>query len=306
VTPSENTIQGKDGRKHRIFFVRGHMRSGTNWTGALLNLHPRISCCGEFHFERLGAAFDHFCERRWLAEKGMPVAEAARDMFAETIRRCIGAVIPAKPHAMWVGDRTPAPIDRLLPGAPTIHIVRDGRDVLVSWMFHRLGMDQPLATAELQAWRETFLDRPSLFVEEPQRLLCHEPLVRERARIWREHVVADLATIAAAQHDPRGPVLSLTYESLHEDVEARRAEMYEFLGLDPAEAEPLGDDNWTRPGFDRVNPSSFYRQGEVGAWRRYFTPDAERWFKEEAGDALVRLGYETDASWSVTSCARAS
>ena len=34
---------------HEYFFVRGHPRSGTNWIGALLNLHPQINCWGEFH-----------------------------------------------------------------------------------------------------------------------------------------------------------------------------------------------------------------------------------------------------------------
>ena len=44
--------------EHSFFFVRGHPRSGTNWVGALLNLHPQVNCFGEFHFEDIRNAID--------------------------------------------------------------------------------------------------------------------------------------------------------------------------------------------------------------------------------------------------------
>jgi hypothetical protein len=45
------------------------------------------------------------------------------------------------------------------------------------------------------------------------------------------------------------------------------------------------------------DPSSFFRKGVAGDWRSVFTEKDRRVFKEEAGQLLVRLGYENDDSW---------
>src|SRR3954470_6966991 len=50
---------------HGLFFVRGHPRSGTNWVGALLNLHPQVNCFGEFHFEDIRNAIDALQAQPW-------------------------------------------------------------------------------------------------------------------------------------------------------------------------------------------------------------------------------------------------
>ena len=39
-----------------VFLLRGFVRSGTNWMGRILNLHPDINCQGEFHLY----PFKHF------------------------------------------------------------------------------------------------------------------------------------------------------------------------------------------------------------------------------------------------------
>jgi len=73
--------------------------------------------------------------------------------------------------------------------------------------------------------------------------------------------------------------------------------MYLFLGLDPGEAAPISAETGTAPGFAREDPGAFFRHGAVGDWKRYFTDDTRRWFKEGAGELLVELGYERDANW---------
>jgi hypothetical protein len=45
------------------------------------------------------------------------------------------------------------------------------------------------------------------------------------------------------------------------------------------------------------DPSSFYRKGVAGDWKKYFTEEDRRVFKEEAGELLIRLGYEEDLDW---------
>jgi len=48
-----------------------------------------------------------------------------------------------------------------------------------------------------------------------------------------------------------------------------------------------------------INPqrSPTFRSGKTGEWKKHFTDEHKRIFKEVAGDLLVRLGYETGNDW---------
>jgi hypothetical protein len=48
-----------------------------------------------------------------------------------------------------------------------------------------------------------------------------------------------------------------------------------------------------------INPkkSPTFRSGRTGEWKKYFTSEHKRIFKDVAGDLLVRLGYEEDHDW---------
>lgn len=48
-----------------------------------------------------------------------------------------------------------------------------------------------------------------------------------------------------------------------------------------------------------INPtkSPTFRSGKTGEWKKYFTDEHKKIFKEVAGDLLVRLGYEKDGDW---------
>ena len=48
------------------------------------------------------------------------------------------------------------------------------------------------------------------------------------------------------------------------------------------------------------DPRSHYRKGQPGDWRNHFTEEHVAAFKEKFGDLVVRLGYETDNSWTVS------
>ena len=73
------------------------------------------------------------------------------------------------------------------------------------------------------------------------------------------------------------------------DVESGRRKMYEFLDLDPAEALPISGESRTAPGFEKEDPASFWRHGQVGDWRKYANDDFKRWFKAAAGEAFIRM-----------------
>jgi len=48
-----------------------------------------------------------------------------------------------------------------------------------------------------------------------------------------------------------------------------------------------------------INPkkSPTFRSGKTGEWKKYFTPEHKKIFKDVAGDLLVRLGYEQSNNW---------
>ncbi len=50
---------------------------------------------------------------------------------------------------------------------------------------------------------------------------------------------------------------------------------------------------------ESVDPKSSptFRSGKTGEWKKYFTDEHKRIFKDVAGDLLIKLGYEEDGDW---------
>jgi hypothetical protein len=290
-------------KRFRVFFIRGYMRSGTNWVCNLLNLHPQVLSTGEFHLHLVRRAFDE------LLDRASPVStrltdSAAKASFEAWTHQCVVNGVPwhEKLSAVWLGDRTPARLEPLLiEGAPSILIVRDGRDVLVSRTYHILrrisvGDHAFRRLPRMRQKREVFLEDPAYFIERPDELLDDEEWVRTSARAWADHVAADRRSIDRVNARLLdAPVLVVRYEELHANTIGWRSEMFDFLGVDPSQAEPL--DDLTTPGFAREDARSHYRRGAVGDWRKYFTPTVADWYKEEAGEQLIEEGYEQDLDW---------
>jgi hypothetical protein len=48
-----------------------------------------------------------------------------------------------------------------------------------------------------------------------------------------------------------------------------------------------------------INPSKSptFRSGKTGEWKKHFTQEHKRIFKNVASDLLIRLGYEKDNDW---------
>lgn len=150
------------------FFIFGCGRSGTSLLSRMLNEHPRLAVPNESHL------FDTFGPlRRWygdlrevenrarLAADMLPAVAARRwspplrsDQVLAAVRACdpvrdghLGGVVDAvlrswaqsQGKSRW-GEKTPGhlfswpEISGWLPHAQAIHIIRDGRDVALSWI----------------------------------------------------------------------------------------------------------------------------------------------------------------------------
>lgn len=299
-----------NGKAYKVFFFCGHPRSGTHWMDGVLKLHPKVWIDGEYRFESLHNSLVDLTSKGWHACYREPMRSQAVASFHRTIKEIVGSSWSMRPGAEWLGDRTPRPIRCFLPGAPHFLIIRDPRDVIVSWAHQEIknaafnytdgGFD-----AHFRDHRVQFLADPKYFEKNPQFLLGHEPWMRRLAGRWRRHMRVDLECLKKMDAGESsggiagGPArcLVVRYENIHKEPEVQRAKLYRFLGLDPIEAGPLSAETKTKPKLAVENPHGVYRKGAVGDWVSYFTDDVKRWFKDQANDTLVELGYETDDKW---------
>lgn len=283
-------IEGK-----KFFAIRGYMKSGTNWVGRLLNLHPQISCTGEFHWERISSqliATVNESENLYEQEGLLHKIWHQMDRFIKE-----SMVLANDAQALWIGDRTPSHIEpSVILGARVFNLIRDGRDVLVSEAHHFFnnpdiypsyaGMDQ------MKVRINQFRADSNFFIRNPLELLACDEFVRDSAFFWDETIRRNQEVIDS-HRDMQ--CMEVRYELVHQDTESWRRRMYEFLNVDPSRAAPLTFN--TVAGFDKEMPNQFRRKGAVGDWRNYVTPRAREIFNEVAGASLVRLGYAKSLDW---------
>jgi len=300
--PNAWTVRSpKTGLEHRFFYLCGCWKSGTHWVQNILNLHPQVNMKGEYHFEVMLRALDRFTNPHWHVGHGPKARRVASRAMQNLVRRTMYATTRDRPEALWLGDRTPRHLREVLPGAPMLWLLRDGRDVLVSWSFHWLRVKNPRVfnarfKDQIEKFAPEFALHPDRFRDPETGLLGDDRWVRRTAREWAGYIRNDTAQFAALT-GAGTPVHRVGYEQLHASPHEGAAEMYRFLGLDPALAQPLSTETKTLPGFKSENLKSATRKGETGDWRNYFNERISRIFKEEAGQALVDAGYEKDLNW---------
>ena len=163
-------------------------------------------------------------------------------------------------------------------------IFRDPRDVVVSHVFYVTDMEAHHVHHEYYAALPDFnarlnvsiLGRPDISIEFPNIADRFVPYLN-----WLDCV----------------EVLSIHFEDLINDRSAALSRIMDhFLAHVPLQAprqlilESLESS---------INPSRSptFRSGKTGEWKKYFTEEHKRLFKNVAGDLLIRLGYEKDNDW---------
>jgi len=188
-------------------------------------------------------------------------------------------------------------------------LVRDGRDVVVSWIYHLMRIcakdgycviyDWYGDTPHMRSKVEKYKNDNNYFSDHP------EELVQEADEKWFRGMCGNWAWFQkdsqeAMEEMAQGSTYTLFYEKLHSETDEERQRLYKFLGLDVERRRPLTPK--TLPGFGRntqesQHGESFFRKGEPGDWKRYATPLFKKWFKEVAGNSLIFYGYEKDKEW---------
>lgn len=275
---------------HAPFFLTGAPKSGTTWLGKLLDAHPQIACRGEACVHHFGLELVKACQNyRALLAKRRTVVTDSNDypdlqwkdvlhlMRTFILLRLDAIADPAKTDLRFVGEKDPEhavhfkDLDRLVPEAKIIHIIRDGRAVFVSAWHHNVRSKDP------------DVDR-----------LGFEGFLDIGAKDWSNRV-------RQARQDAKewqGRYFELRYEDLVAEPELWFTRTLEFLGADTSpevvracvEAASFEKLSQGRKA-GQEDASSFFRKGIPDDWKTQMTPAQIQRFEALAGDLLKELGY---------------
>jgi hypothetical protein len=322
------------GEKMPVFFVVGLAKSGTTWLMKTLDAHPEVLCKGEGRFfgeeyrrkvlaqtqtkqqpsslynALLGSEYLRlWIERSVWSRDGDP-DEHIRDLVRLATDYFLTAEL-SKSGKKVVGDKTPLlgpkfieEIHEIYPEARVIHILRDGRDQAVSFIHQqgnraKRGRTHRLSPEEL-AKSEAYRRSPQELSEIGEGMFAEKTL-RKAAQNW---------TLRVGQAIEDGPVLfgdrytEVRYEDLLEHPNEEVERLLGFLRVDTDET--LVEHCVSSASFEKLSkgrqrgqedPSSFYRKGVAGDWKYLFDERDKEVYKEEAGQLLIRLGYEKNGGW---------
>lgn len=263
------------------FFIIGSARSGTTLLRLILNAHPQVAVPPESRFitelwkgQRevdVARFLDALAAHKRFQTWDLPIDAVAGEIgggpvigYPDAIRAAFDAYAHVNGKSRW-GDKTPRYVEKLeliadlFPDARFIHLVRDGRNVTLSYANVPFG----------------------------------PKTVGRAAALWKRRVVAGREK-GAALGGKR--YLEIRYEDLVEDAAGETKDICEFLDL---EFDPGMLDYTERARGSVLPRASMYNphvteppQPNVRSWQGSMPPHQIEIFEAVAGDALSLLGYE--------------
>lgn len=289
-------------------FVVGVNRSGTTLLRMMLDSHPELAVPPETHF--VPALFeamqdarredkrmtpeevtDFLVEHRRWGDFGLGSKELCERIRSQKrinpkfVLRAFYGLYAEKQGKPRYGDKTPGyvkqmgMIQRSLPEARFIHLIRDGRDVALS--------------------REDRTDAEELTVER-HALIWKRRISRARSQVPRLDHYTEIR-YEDLVHDPEAVLrkicefIELPYDAAMLDYHERSGERLQEIARD------LDDDDGgaLRPAAERLEAHSLVteapREDRVERWRKLMPPEDIATFEGIAGDLLEELGYELSA-----------
>jgi len=282
-------------------FIVGVGRSGTTLLRLMLDAHPALAIPTETHFvpdliaaietsgDREGALRLLAAAETWpnmgldIAEVGEAFARADPFTPAAALRAVFHLYAGARGKPRW-GDKTPtyrarmSEIAAALPEARFIHIIRDGRDVALSYRGLWFGPGDEIG-AQARFW--TF------------------EIARARAQAaslpyYMELRFEDLVTRPQAELARICGFLDLPYDDAMLTYPGRAKErLSEFVRtFGPQTGAPIPRERFLAIHDRTQNPPDAAR---IGRWRTELTAVEQGAYEETAGALLRELGYATDA-----------
>lgn len=275
-------------------FIVGCPRSGTTLLQRMLDHHPLLTVAYDTHFIPHGPdhsevendplltpdivmrvrAFPRF-SRLGLADSVVEEAASASRTYSEFVSRLYSelAAMNGKPLA---GEKTPVYtrfiplLEKLFPRARFIHLIRDGRDVTLSFL-----------TWATKGGRRRGPSRYMLWDEQP---------VGMSAMWWRDRVVEGRRN---GQTLPSRRYLEVHFEDLTAKPRETLSQILSFLEL-PFSEDPLEYHRGRARPKPGKSPKAAWLPPTPGLrnWRTQMAPGDVELFEAIAGDVLAEIGYE--------------
>ena len=265
------------------FFIVGSARSGTTLLRMMLNAHPDVAVPPESRFITELWTGEHQVDAKRFLEKlaaharyaawELPIDAVERELgesttvaYADAIDAAYRVYAAARGKRRW-GDKTPRYVESvpfladLFPEARFVHLVRDGRNVALSYA------DVPFGPKT----------------------------VAKAAELWARRVSQGMKDGRALGDDR---YLEVRYEDLVDDIEARTKELTQFLGL-PFDAGMLDYTERARsdvlPRAAKYNPHVTEKPiAQTRSWQNDMPDRHVAVFEVVAGSVLAELGYELE------------
>lgn len=271
------------------FFIVASARSGTTFLRLTLNAHPLVAVPPESRFiTELWSGEDAVDRDTFLAALSEHKRFLAWGLSIEDVRRQLGErkTLPytdaisgtyeayvAKNGKRYWGDKTPRYVEHIpflaekFPEARFIHLVRDGRNVALSYSHVDFGPKN----------------------------------VARAARLWQRRVGAG---IRDGRSLPPGRYIEIRNEDLATDTETEVKKVCEFLDLE-FDPKMLDEDERAKGEVSKVThhhtPEASGRK-HYSEWHEEMSPGDVEVFEAVAGKTLSALGYErrypTPSAWA--------
>ena len=275
----------------QFLFIIGAPRSGTTWLQAMVGAHPSICTTDELKiFDFFTGPWAKSWENLLKLQKdgrgarrhgltGVWSEDEFRQFLREFLERVYSRILERKPEAIVILDKTPGysdyveHINWLVPQAKFIHLIRDGRDVVVSLQ------------AASQGWGKMWAPKK----------------VETAAHLWKSTL---LGARKGQQYGNR--YLEIRYEDLLTNGAPILSSIFDFVGVPatPADAAAIFESHQFQKmkqnaaGVQNFGlPEGFFRKGQDGDWQNSLKPRQRYSIHETAGDLLNELGYAQDSWW---------
>lgn len=261
----------------QFIFIIGAPRSGTTWLHALIANHPDVAATPEIEqtfFSRYlppivkGWEDELYNIKRGAWVQGLPYLwkEGEFDSFVQYfLTNVYVKILERKPDAKIIIDKQPEYahhvklIKRFIPNAKFIHIVRDGRNTVISMM------------------------------SAAKRVGFGEKEIKGAASAWVRY--SQNAMLASQYAD--SCYLEVKYEDLVKSEKETLSKIFDFCGLEWNDKLVVDNNEYSSPNPDI---SSAERRNGC-AWVKKLSITQKYVFDQVAGELLIDLGYENDRSW---------
>jgi hypothetical protein len=287
-------------QESRLAWIFGSSRSGSTWLLKMLSDLPGVVPIDDPHLgHHLGvwrpiplawATSEQPPELSTLLElkaeePGYFFAERYRDAWWDPLRQMITARFEAQAAETSTaagagsafvikepGSHVAPLLAELFPASKVIFLLRDGRDVVDSW---------------LDAYSEGSWAIPggAFPVTEEGRI----PLIKWLSAVW-----AYRSRAVQKAYDSRTPEarILIRYEDLRDATEACLSRICEMIGVDPSPVPGVVEGH----RFEKVprtarGPRRMVRRARPGGWRDNLNPAEQKAMHEALGDALYEFGY---------------